>query len=29
LMEEFATQAALALGKPRIIVDLPGSVVGF
>jgi len=29
LMQEFSTQAALALGKPRIIVDLPGSVVGF
>ncbi|MYN12471.1 hypothetical protein GSY71_04815 [Pusillimonas sp. TS35] len=27
--DEFATQAALALGKPRITVDLPGSVVGF
>ncbi len=26
---EFATQAALALEKARITVDLPGSVVGF
>lgn len=26
---EFATQAAFALQKPRITVDLPGSVVGY
>ncbi|MDS1139850.1 hypothetical protein RE432_05340 [Pusillimonas sp. SM2304] len=27
--QEFARQAALALQKPRITVDLPGLVVGF
>lgn len=26
---EFAQQAALALGKPRITVDLPGLTVGY
>ena len=26
---EFATQAALALEKPRVTVDLPGLTVGF
>jgi len=29
LAQEFAGQAALALQKPRITVDLPGLVVGF
>ncbi|WP_353151330.1 hypothetical protein [Pollutimonas bauzanensis] len=29
LATEFATQAVLALEKPRITVDLPGLIVGF
>jgi hypothetical protein len=27
--QEFAEQAALAIGKPRITVDLPGLTVGY
>jgi|SRR5690606_924926 hypothetical protein len=29
LAQDFAEQAALALEKPRVTVDLPGLVVGF